>query len=148
MTVFARITLGCALGLLCLMPLDALAAMPAARAVAGPVRSDIVDVQTVCDYRGCFGFGPRQWYRPPTYRPPGYQPPVYYRPRAAGTPRLLYQPPTRRAVPAPPPSIARSPTTSSQHMQWCSGRYRSYNPTTNRYRTYRGLSQICRSPYH
>lgn len=107
---------------------------------------NIVRVQTLCDYRGCFGFGPRQWYRPPTYRPPGYQPPVYYRPRAAGTPRLLYQPPTSSGVPAPR-VITRMPT-SSQHILYCSGKYRSYNPTSNTYRTYRGLDQVCRSPYH
>jgi hypothetical protein len=127
----------------------------AAEAMLGPVggfamngRSDVIRVQTLCDYRGCFGFGPRQWYRPPTYRPPGYQPPVYYRPRAAGTPRLLYQPPTTTTVPGRPASIARTPTTSSQHILYCSGKYRSYNPATNRYRTYRGLDQVCRSAYH
>jgi hypothetical protein len=129
-----------------LSPLDA-NAMPTG--YVGPQgHSDIVRVQTLCDYRGCFGFGPRQTYRPPTYRPPGYQPPVYYRPRATGTPNLIYQPPTTTSVPPPVLPTARTPTLGSQHMQWCLGKYRSFNPTTNRYRTYRGLSQVCRSPYH
>jgi hypothetical protein len=146
MIVFARAAVGCALGLACLLPPAVAEAMPMAPA-AMERHSDVIDVQTVCDYRGCFGFGPRQWYRPPTYRPPGYRPPVYYRPRAAGTPRLLYQPPATTSVPSPPPPV-RSPTLDSKHVEWCLGRYRSYNPTTNRYRTYRGLSQVCRSPYH
>jgi hypothetical protein len=108
-------------------------------------QTDVVRVQTLCDYRGCFGFGPRQWYRPPTYRPPGYQPPVYYRPRAAGPPRLIYQPPSTAAVPARP--IAPTSTTSTKHMLYCSAKYRSYDAASNTYRTHGGREQVCRSPY-
>lgn len=136
------------IGMLVLLVL-AIASSAAAMPRAAPAtHSQIIKVQTVCDYRGCFGFGPRQWYRPPTYRPPGYQPPVYYRPRAAGPPRLIYQPPMRSTVPPPPAPAARLPAPNSQHVEYCLGKHRSYDPTTNRYRTYRGLSQVCRSPYH
>ncbi|TCR90704.1 BA14K-like protein [Rhizobium sp. BK376] len=146
MIVFARITLVC-VSLLVLL-LSPLAANAVPLGSIGPqVHSDIVKVQTLCDYRGCFGFGPRQTYRPPTYRPPGYQPPVYYRPRATGTPNLIYQPPTTTSVPPPVRPATRAPTLSRQHVQWCRGKYRSYDPTTNRYRTFRGGSLVCYSPY-
>ncbi|MGZ2422163.1 ABC-type transporter Mla subunit MlaD [Rhizobium laguerreae] len=39
---------------------------------------------TLCDFRGCFGFGPQQWHRPayvqPNYRPRGATGPTYYQP--------------------------------------------------------------------
>ena len=33
------------------------------------------------------------------------------------------------------------------HVEWCFGRYRSYDPDTNTYRPYRGGRQDCVSPY-
>jgi hypothetical protein len=147
MSIFAKIASGSLLFLISILPPVIAEAMPAAT-VPTVHRSDVVNVQTLCDYRGCFGFGPRQTYRPPTYRPPGYQPPVYYRPRAAGAPRLIYQPPTRTITRTPIVPAGKAPVLGTQHTDWCLARYRSYNRTTNLYRTYRGQSQVCRSPYH
>jgi hypothetical protein len=149
---FFRIALGLALGFASLIAPSSAEAMPGAMrgAMAGQY-SNVIKAQVSCDYRGCFGYGPRQFYRRPSYTP-SYRPPngpaIYHRPRAAGVP----QPPLYRAQPQLvrplPPAAVRSPAGGNQHLEWCLGRYRSYNPTTNRYRTYRGASQICRSPYH
>ncbi|KOF14489.1 hypothetical protein AC244_26995 [Ensifer adhaerens] len=36
---------------------------------------------------------------------------------------------------------------TSAHVTWCFSRYRSYNPATNRFLTYQGVSRACYSPY-
>lgn len=36
---------------------------------------------------------------------------------------------------------------TSAHVNWCLSRYRSYNPATNRFLTYRGVYRACYSPY-
>jgi hypothetical protein len=35
----------------------------------------------------------------------------------------------------------------SAHVRWCENRYRSYNPSTNRYLGYDGYYHRCNSPY-
>jgi len=35
----------------------------------------------------------------------------------------------------------------NRHVEWCLGRYRSYNPNTDRYLGYDGHYHRCRSPY-
>jgi len=129
------------------LPLAAQAApVPAPFQVRNP---DIINVQsTMCDYRGCFGFGPQQWHRPayvqPNYRPRGVTGPTYYQPRAqaprTGRPALSYDPaPIRRVQPA-----ARD---QGMHGEWCRNQYRSYNPKTDRFVTYEGVYKTCNSPF-
>lgn len=36
---------------------------------------------------------------------------------------------------------------SQAHVSWCNSRYRSYNPDTNTYRSYRGSIRTCVSPH-
>ena len=36
---------------------------------------------------------------------------------------------------------------SPQHQAWCASRYRSYDADSDRYRTYRGETRFCVSPY-
>ena len=75
-------------------------------------------------------------YRP--YRP--YSTPYYsYRP--------YYQPYYRPGVNVyvtPQPYYRR---TGNPHVEWCLSRYRSYNPSTDRYLTYGGIYKYCQSPY-
>ncbi|MBX5108784.1 BA14K family protein [Rhizobium lentis] len=98
---------------------------------------------TLCDFRGCFGFGPQQWHRPayvqPNYRPRGAGP-TYYRPGAAGPPQLTYDPPPVREL----RPKARDP---NKHIAWCTNEYRSYNPRTDHFLTYQGVYRVCRSPF-
>ena len=35
----------------------------------------------------------------------------------------------------------------SRHVQWCSWRYKTYNPATNTYFRKKGVPAVCRSPY-
>ncbi|MBX5156163.1 MULTISPECIES: BA14K family protein [unclassified Rhizobium] len=99
---------------------------------------------TLCDFRGCFGFGPQQWHRPayvqPNYRPRGATGPTYYQPGAAGRPQLTYEPPPVRRL---QPKVADK----NSHVAWCSNEYRSYDPRTDRFLTYEGIYKTCRSPY-
>ena len=141
MSTVGRWTLAAAVGAACVMQVIPAEAMPVAGLTAH--RTDVIDVQTVCDGRGCFSFGPRQSYRPPSYRPQDYRGPTYYRPRAAGVQPYVYRPPA--ANPAP---LARMPAASlDRHKQWCQDRYRSYSSVTNLYKTHSGHSQPCQSPY-
>ncbi|NNU48849.1 BA14K family protein [Rhizobium sp. WYCCWR 11279] len=39
------------------------------------------------------------------------------------------------------------PVLSTAHLQWCSQRYRSFDPATNSYRSYSGETRSCKSPY-
>ncbi|MBA1348721.1 BA14K family protein [Rhizobium sp. WYCCWR 11146] len=99
---------------------------------------------TLCDFRGCFGFGPQQWHRPayvqPNYRPRGATGPTYYQPGAAGRPQLTYDPP-------PVQRVQPKARNMNSHAAWCSNEYRSYNPRTDRFVTYEGIYKTCRSPY-
>ena len=103
----------------------------------GPVNTG----STLCDFRGCFGFGPQQWHRPayvqPNYRPRGAGP-TYYLPGAAGRPQLTYDPPPVRRV---------QPKDPNKHIAWCTNEDRSYTPTTDHFLTYEGVYRVCRSPY-
>lgn len=40
-----------------------------------------------------------------------------------------------------------TPSLSSQHVAWCSSRYRSYTPASDSYRAFSGEMKICVSPY-
>ena len=125
-----------------LMPLAAKAEPPFGQ-LSG--RGPVVNTQsTYCDYRGCFGFGPRQWHRPsyvqPNYRPPTARGPTYYQPRTQARPQLSYDPPPIRTLrPA-----AKDPR---MHVEWCRNQYRTYNPQTDRFVTYRGIYKTCNSPF-
>jgi len=142
-----------AIGLMLVPPVAPAVAMPAAPAVETGRMPYVIDAQVLCDYRGCFGFGPTQWYRRPTQQPsylPPNSPPVYYRPRAVGVPDSAYY----RNVPPPAPQapqarqIYRQPAEgTSRHVAWCLDRYRSYNPETNRYMQTSGRYHECVSPY-
>ena len=68
------------------------------------------------------------------YRPP--PPPPYYLP-----PPVYARPPV---VVVPPPAVGYLPPA---HVQWCLGRYRSYNPSTNMYFGYDGRHHVCHSPF-
>ncbi len=141
----------CGVGLALLLQAPQVAAMPGAPVIAKSKLPYVVEAQVMCDYRGCFGFGPQQWYRPPNF-PPSYlppnRPPIYYRPRAVGVPSAPYY----RNVPQQPAPqmqpLARLPTEgTSRHVGWCLDRYRSYNPETNRYMQTSGRYRVCVSPY-
>jgi hypothetical protein len=125
------------------------AALPLASAGADPLavrRPGLGPVDTrstLCDYRGCFGFGPQQWHRPayvqPNFRPRSATGRTYYRPPGSPPPVLTYDPPPLRRV---------QPTVTSRHAEWCRNEYRSYNPRTDRFLTYEGVYKTCRSPYN
>jgi hypothetical protein len=127
------------------MPLASASAGPSGLASMAQANPAIINVQsTLCDYRGCFGFGPQQWHRPayiqPNYRPPGATGPTYYQPRAQPRPRLTYDPPPVRSFrPAAP--------TQNAHVDWCRNQYRTYNPRTDRFVTYEGIYKTCNSPF-
>jgi hypothetical protein len=130
-----------AIGCLALAHVVPAEAMPVGALVVN--RTDVIDVQTVCDGRGCFSYGPRQSFRPPSYRPQDFRGGTYYRPRAAVVQPYVYRPPA--ANPAP---LARMPSAGlDRHKQGCQDRYRSYSSVTNLYKTHSGHSQPCRSPY-
>jgi hypothetical protein len=40
-----------------------------------------------------------------------------------------------------------SPTLSGDHLDWCASRYRSFDPKTNSYRSFRGEIRTCSSPF-
>lgn len=47
--------------------------------------------------------------------------------------------------------VRKSPTPqmamSTAHLEWCTDRYRSYDPASNTYRSYIGQQRTCQSPY-
>lgn len=47
-----------------------------------------------------------------------------------------------RSAPAP-----QATAFSSEHMTWCAGQYRSYDPQTNSYRSFSGETRSCVSPF-
>ncbi|PZM12297.1 BA14K family protein [Rhizobium tubonense] len=141
MSTVGRWVLCGALGVASMMQVISAEAMPVAGMSAQ--RSDVIDAQVVCDGRGCFTFGPRQSYTPPSYRPPDYRGPTYYRPRGVVVQPFVYRPP----APNPAP-LAQVPAASiNRHKQWCQDRYKSYSSVTNLYKTHSGHSQPCESPY-
>lgn len=51
-------------------------------------------------------------------------------------------------VPIVPPVVVAPPRyRGNAHVAWCSQRYRSYNPATDRYLGYDGIYHRCNSPY-
>ncbi|MEP7454061.1 BA14K family protein [Phyllobacterium sp. SB3] len=44
-------------------------------------------------------------------------------------------------------TIARQPSRSSNHVNWCANRWRSYRSSDNTYQPYSGPRQLCVSPY-
>lgn len=57
---------------------------------------------------------------------------------------------SRTTVPRARPSSelqAPQPKLSVQHLAWCAQRYRSFDPATNRYRSYSGEARECSSPF-
>lgn len=45
------------------------------------------------------------------------------------------------------PQTSASTTLSSDHVNWCTHRYRSYRPDDNSYRSYSGVARECISPF-
>lgn len=151
MTVFQKLS---AVVILSLMPLGQVWAMPRTPLAEVAGSSDIVRVQTMCDFRGCFTFGKTQSFTPsyvqPNYRPPTATGPTYYRPRAMGPAPKYYdtQPPGRYQPPQTPARTARPNAPDRNfHVNWCRNQYRSYNPNTDRFVTYEGIYKTCKSPY-
>src|SRR5690606_10252440 len=72
-------------------------------------------------------YGYRDHYRPRYYDDWQYQRPRYQRPRYE-RPRYQYG-------------------GRSAHARWCSSRYRTYDPYTNRYHAGGGVYRLCYSPY-
>jgi hypothetical protein len=73
-------------------------------------------------------------------------PPVYssYVTEAAATvaPGVTSQP-ARSSTELQPPQ----PKFATEHLAWCAKRYRSFDPATNSYRSYRGEIRECASPF-
>lgn len=142
MTFFGKIALGWALSLALLSsPGLAEAASSAPKAYIPPRTIG----PTVCDSRGCFGFGSQQWYRPPGYGPPT-TPPLLNDPNRFQRPPV-YIPPRNNYVP-PKTNYGTTANDRKRHQIWCAEHYRTYNPGTNRYTSLRRGVQVCRSPYY
>jgi hypothetical protein len=141
MAVFQRIALGCALALASLAQADFANAASDARKLITPPRTNTV----ICDSRGCFGFGQRQFYTRPGQPLPTTPPYTgglnrYDSPRVYMLPRETYAPRPRALYPSPNQKLR-------QHQTWCAVRYRTYNPGTNRYTTINNGTKPCRSPF-
>jgi hypothetical protein len=55
---------------------------------------------------------------------------------------------TTAATPTGATPDKQPPTTrNAAHLKWCAGRYRSYDPADNSYRSYSGVQRECVSPY-
>lgn len=54
---------------------------------------------------------------------------------------------SREPDPAPVVAAAAEPALPAEHLNWCSQRYRSYDPATNSYRAFSGEMRSCTSPY-
>jgi len=142
MAVFGRIALGCTFGF------ALLAQAGLAFAASNPPRVVIPQRGTnsvICDFRGCFGFGPQQFYTRPGQPLPNGPPytngrNVYDSPRIQIPPREAPTPPPRALYPSPAQKLR-------QHQTWCAERYRTYNPGTNSYTTINQGTRTCRSPF-
>ena len=128
MTGFRNFVMSCALGVATLMtPAAPVLAMP--QAVPSAAINAGSDVQQV-DHR--------RWHRRHHYnrhhrRHYGHR--RHYRPGFGVyiAPRPIYR--------------ERYVRRGSAHVNWCLGRYRSYNPATNRFLSYGGAYKVCHSPY-
>ncbi len=122
MTSLKKIFVAAALAVSTLVPATASQAIPlSAPNQAVDRQSDVTDVRVVCGYYGC-----RRGYRA-----------RYWRPRRVWVaPRVVIRP--GRVV------VRRG---YNAHVNWCLGRYRSYNPATNLFVSYGGVYKVCRSPY-
>ncbi len=139
---------------------------PASPSVAGPSdQAQVTEVQYWRDRRGWGpGPGPRPgWGRPGWGPRPGYyggyrgyrdyRPGYrhyngYWFPLAAfGAGALI-----GGAIASEPRYVEPAPRYSGginpQHYQWCSARYRSYDPGSNTFQPYNGPRQQCYSPYY
>jgi hypothetical protein len=63
-------------------------------------------------------------------------------PETIGNPEPATDPTTTAAI-SPQPTLAMN----AGHVEWCSERYRSYDPADNSYNTYSGMRRECISPY-
>lgn len=54
---------------------------------------------------------------------------------------------TEQKVAAPLSPAASEPPMSTEHLDWCASRYRSFNPATNSYRSFSGEVRTCSSPF-
>ncbi|ASW05227.1 MULTISPECIES: BA14K family protein [unclassified Rhizobium] len=141
MAVFHRIAFGCVLALASLSQADFATAASDSRKLITPPRTNTV----ICDSRGCFGFGERQFYTRPG-QPLPITPPYngglnrFGSPRVQVPPRETYAPPPRALYPSPAQKLR-------QHQTWCAERYRTYNPGTNSYTTINNGTRPCRSPF-
>jgi hypothetical protein len=75
------------------------AAMPKMTLKVTGYRSEIVNVLTTCDARGCFTFGPRQSYHRPGYLPIGPTGPGQNIRRGAAPQRFIFRPKPPAALP-------------------------------------------------
>lgn len=114
-----------------------------ALAASNPPRIGIPPRNTnsvICDTRGCFGFGARQFYtRPGQPLPDMNGVNRYDSPRIQMAPRETYTPP-RQVYPSPAQQRSR-------HQMWCARQHRTYNPGTNLYSTINNGFQECRAPF-
>lgn len=141
MAVFGRIAPGCVLALALLAQTDfaAAASNPPKVAIPPPTTNSVI-----CDSRGCFGFGQRQFYTRPG-QPLPITPPYNGGLNRYGTPRIQVPP---RETYTPPRTVYPSPAQQrTRHQIWCSERYRTYNPGTNLYSTIHNGFRTCHSPF-
>ncbi|MGG6893233.1 BA14K family protein [Rhizobium sp. BR 315] len=141
MAVFHRIGLGCALGFALLGQAGlAVAASDPPRIVISPPSTNSV----ICDSRGCFGFGERQFYTRPG-QPLPITPPYNGGVNNYDSPRIVIQP---RETYTPPREVYPSPAQQrTRHEMWCAERYRTYNAGTNLYSTINHGFKECHSPF-
>lgn len=130
MSKIRNLVFGCAMSIA-----SAIAPMGVAEAVPLAVpkvetKSDVTRAQV----EFCYGYGcERRHYR--RYNRPyygGYERPRYYRPRYY---RPRYEQPRYYGG------------GRNAHVRWCSNRYRTYDPYTNRYHAGGGVYRMCYSPY-
>ncbi|MFJ6328562.1 MULTISPECIES: BA14K family protein [unclassified Rhizobium] len=142
MVAFQRVALGCAFGLSLLTQAGLATAASDPPKIGIPLPSP--GNRVLCDARGCFGFGERQFYTRPG-QPLPITPPYtggvnrYDSTRIQMPPRETYAPPK---VVYPTPAQQRT-----QHQMWCARQYRTYNPGTNLYTTINHGSKECHSPF-
>ncbi|GAC1041287.1 BA14K family protein [Rhizobium sp. No.120] len=141
MAAFHRIAFGCVLALASLSQVDFATAASDSRKLITPPRTNTV----ICDSRGCFGFGERQFYTRPG-QPLPITPPNngglnrFGSPRVQVPPRETFTPPPRTVYPSAAQQLKR-------HQTWCAERYRTYNPGTDSYTTINNGTRPCRSPF-
>ncbi|MFS2152865.1 MULTISPECIES: BA14K family protein [unclassified Rhizobium] len=61
--------------------------------------------------------------------------------------REVAKKPLAVAASAPTDTSPLSTGMSVAHLNWCSSRYRSFDPTTNTYRTFEGQVRVCQPPF-